>query len=50
MQKNEVAPKCWLSVKNEYIDQHLECAAPKHWSKYSTVVSEVVHGAICYPS
>ena len=24
------------NVENEDFDQHLECAAPKHWSKYTT--------------
>ena len=24
------------NVKNEDFDQLLECAAPKHWSKYTT--------------
>ena len=25
-------------LKNEDFDQSLECAAPKHWSRYTTVV------------
>ena len=29
---------CFLqkNVKNAYFNQHLECATPKHWSKYTT--------------
>ena len=26
-------------VRTSYFDQHLECAVPKHWSKYTTPVN-----------
>ena len=38
------APKCWQKVlcplktlEKAYLDQSLECAAPKRWSKYTTL-------------
>ena len=27
------------NIKNTYFDQHLECAAPKRWSKYTTLAT-----------
>ena len=27
---------CRKNSENDYFDQHLECAAPKRWSKYTT--------------
>ena len=31
------------SAENDYFDQRLECAAPKRWLKYTTVVAEWVY-------
>ena len=28
------------NVENDYFDQHLGCAVPKWWSKYSTIISK----------
>ena len=28
---------CTTNAEKAYFDQHLECSAPKHWSKYTTV-------------
>ena len=28
-------------LKNTYLDQRLECTAPKHWSKYTTGVASL---------
>ena len=29
-------------LRKEYINQRLECAAPKRWSKYTTIVASAV--------
>ena len=29
---------CSKNAENDYFDQHLECAAPKRWSKNTTMV------------
>ena len=31
------------NAENDYFNQHFECAAPKHWLKYTTIQSESIH-------
>ena len=41
-------PYIWIWTNCAYFDQCLECAAPKHWSKYTTVVTHPVSKIFIY--
>ena len=44
---NRKLAKICKNVRNTDFDQHLKCAAPKCWSKYTTAVSEVTEVCNC---